>query len=93
MSEKAVRHLRIRGRVQGVGYRMSMVAAAIRLGVNGWVRNCRDGSVEAMIQGEAQALDEMVAWAQRGPAHARVDGVELSPGTGEFSGFNAWPDA
>ncbi len=88
-----VRRLRVSGLVQGVGYRMSMVAVAGRLGVSGWVRTCRDGSVEAMIQGDAQALDDLLAWARRGPPHARVSDVEVSPGSGDFSGFAARPDA
>lgn len=93
MSDRTVRHLRITGRVQGVGYRMTMVAVAEQLGIGGWVRNCRDGSVEAMIQGEPGALDHLVAWARRGPPHARVDKVDVAPGSGSYAGFGALPDA
>ncbi|MGE8201194.1 acylphosphatase [Variovorax sp. 2RAF20] len=71
------RHLVIRGVVQGVGYRWSMVQAAQRLGVQGWVRNRRDGSVEALAIGEAGAVEALVRWAQQGPDGARVDAVDV----------------
>jgi acylphosphatase len=93
MSETITRHLRVIGQVQCVGYRMTMVAVAGQLGVKGWVRNCRDGSVEAMLQGEASAVEDLTAWARRGPPHARVEKVEAGPGSGEFIGFDARPDA
>lgn len=69
------RHLVIRGLVQGVGYRWSLCAEAETLGLTGWVRNRRDGSVEALIHGPAEAVAALVGWAQRGPAAARVDTV------------------
>jgi len=78
MSREA-RHLRIRGRVQGVFFRESMRQEAERLGVTGWVRNRADGSVEAWIQGEQAALHELLAWSRRGPPRAEVSGVEEEP--------------
>ena len=72
ISDAPARLLRIRGLVQGVGYRNAMQAEATRLGLSGWVRNRSDGSVEALAAGPAPALDQLVAWARRGPPAARV---------------------
>lgn len=67
--------LRVTGRVQGVGYRASFAQVARAHGLRGWVRNRRDGSVEAMLAGDTDACDAMVRWAHRGPLFARVDEV------------------
>jgi acylphosphatase len=81
------RHLRIHGRVQGVGFRGSMRLEAARLGVSGWVRNTADGKVEAVVQGPAEAVDALIAWAHQGPPLARVERVEVSAAEGTFQGF------
>jgi acylphosphatase len=69
------RRLIIRGRVQGVGYRYAMIEAARTLGLTGWVRNRRDGTVEAHLQGNADALERLLEWSRRGPPSARVTAV------------------
>lgn len=75
------KRLMIEGRVQGVGYRASFARQAEALGLDGWVRNCRDGSVEACIHGEVAAMDAIIVWARRGPPSAQVIGVTIE----EFS--------
>ncbi len=86
------RRLRITGRVQGVGYRASLADEARRLGVDGWVRNRHDGSVEAHLQGDPAALDGLTTWARRGPRGARVATVESSAAADESSvGFEIRP--
>jgi acylphosphatase len=69
-----------------------MVEAAGRLGVQGWVRNRRDGTVEAFVSGDAAAVDALVAWAQRGPRDAlveRVDAWEALAPDKAFDGFES----
>jgi acylphosphatase len=89
----ATRHLLITGRVQGVWYRESMRQEAERLGVTGWVRNTRDGAVEAVVQGDEAAVEALIAWAWEGPPAARVEGIEATPAAGSFSGFERLPTA
>lgn len=80
--------LRIHGRVQGVGYRWAMVGEARRLGVNGWVRNRQDGTVEALIHGPADAVARLVDWANHGPPMAMVERVDVQDGPhGDHHGF------
>jgi acylphosphatase len=80
--------LQIAGVVQGVSYRWSMQHEARRLGVSGWVRNRRDGSVEAVAEAEERALHQLLAWSHDGPPGAVVSRVEAewSEATGEFVG-------
>ena len=89
------RQLQITGRVQGVGFRYSMQREAARLGVVGWVRNRRDGSVEALAHGSEEAVAALTAWAQHGPPGARVDHVRVaSLDTQEsYAGFEQRPTA
>ncbi len=89
----AVLRLEIRGRVQGVGFRWAMVEQARLLGVRGWVRNRRDGSVEAAVAGPPDAVDRMVAWARRGPRSAVVATVDIFAGDGDVVGFDQRPTA
>ena len=93
MSERRTRRLSIRGRVQGVWFRESMRLEAERLAVTGWVRNRMDGSVEAVVQGDAAAVDAMVRWARRGPQAAEVSAVEVSEAEGYFPSFEKRPTA
>lgn len=88
------RHLLIRGVVQGVGYRNAMMLTAGKLAVNGWVRNRHDGSVEAHLEGEAAAVETLLAWSRQGPRGARVSEVvatEAQPAG--HRGFNRLPTA
>lgn len=71
------RLLRIHGLVQGVYYRQSMIETARRLGLQGWVRNRLDGTVEALASGPAEAVQALITWAQAGPPAARVDEVRV----------------
>lgn len=88
MAQKRV-HLVIRGRVQGVLFRMSSVREAKRLGLTGWVKNRPDGAVEIVAEGEEDQVKDFLSWAQRGPATARVDKVDTrwKSYTGEFALF------
>jgi len=85
------KHLLISGGVQGVGFRYSMAEEAERLGATGWVRNRRDGTVEAVVDGPADAVEALLAWARRGPPSARVTGVALSEAEGSFARFEMRP--
>jgi acylphosphatase len=75
-ARRAVR-VRIRGRVQGVWFRGWTCEEAIRHGLAGWVRNRRDGSVEALLVGSPAAVEAMIAACRSGPSHARVDDVTV----------------
>lgn len=88
-SPASARHVRIEGRVQGVGFREWTIAEARRLGIAGWVRNRRDGSVEALAVGEEDQVDRFLARLHVGPRAGRVDRVESAdvPLEEEVSGF------
>jgi len=76
--ERTVR-VRIAGRVQGVGFRYWTEETACGLGLAGWVRNRRDGAVEALIVGDEAAVGEMIKACRRGPSLARVDEIDVDP--------------
>ena len=79
MSGQRQVHLIITGRVQGVWYRGWTVKTASALGLQGWVRNRRDGTVEAMFSGPTAAVEEMIQACRKGPPAARVDEIDVSP--------------
>ena len=79
--------IRVTGRVQGVSFRFATEQEAQRLGLTGWVRNEPDGSVAVHAEGQPEAVEALVAWSRRGPAYAKVAGVEVTPAqvTGDTS--------
>jgi acylphosphatase len=85
------KRLKISGRAQGVGFRYEMAKQADRLGVTGWVRNCRDGSVEAVVDGPPDKVEAIIAWARRGPPSARVTGIDVSEAQGSYGTFEQRP--
>ncbi len=92
-AQKAVR-VRIEGRVQGVGFRYWVLDEAAGLGLDGWVRNRIDGSVEAVVSGPQEALDEILRRCHEGPSLARVDRVSVEAETARVEpGFRALPTA
>ena len=82
MSE-IIRRVLVQGVVQGVGYRAWVEHQAMARGLEGWVRNCRDGSVEALFAGPADVVSDMVALCRRGPSSARVDAIQDEPASSE----------
>ncbi len=89
MAEKARLHVLIDGRVQGVFFRAYTRDEARVRGLTGWVRNLPDGRVDALFEGERQALVSMLAWCRQGPRYAYVDSVteDWQPYRGEFPDF------
>ena len=88
------RVVRVRGTVQGIGYREACVRRAQALGVTGWVRNRMDGSVEAMVQGSPKQLADVCAWLSEGMSAALVDGrevTEVAPPLARFEHFERLP--
>ncbi len=87
--DRARMHLIVSGQVQGVFFRQSTVDQARRLGLTGWVRNLPSGEVEIMAEGRRRDLEALRAWSERGPRHARGNGVrdEWGEFVNEFSEF------
>jgi acylphosphatase len=90
-NQQMAKHLRISGRVQGVGFRYTMAQEAGRLGVTGWVRNRRDGTVEAVVDGAEAAVAAMLQWARHGPRAAEVTGFLVEDVPGSFERFDMRP--
>jgi len=90
MGEKARAHAVIRGRVQGVFFRMETQRAAEAFNVSGWVRNNRDGTVEAVFEGEKPDVEAMLSWCEKGAPRSRVDHVDVSweAHSGTYSEFS-----
>ncbi len=88
--DKTRARVTIEGRVQGVYFRHYTRETAYRLGVKGWVRNRRDGSVEALFEGDKKDVDQIIQWCHRGPSEARVTNVRTTweNYTGEFEDFS-----
>jgi len=93
-----VRHVIFRGRVQGVGFRVFVEDAAVRRRIEGWVRNRREGSVEAVFAGPADTVEAVIVACRTGTSVARVEAVEQRDGTaddlalrGERDGFAVLP--
>ena len=80
---KVYRHVIIRGRVQGIGYRAWTEVTALERGVEGWVRNRRDGSVEALFSGLDDEVAAMIAECRHGPPGARVDAIDQREATSD----------
>lgn len=93
MNEKKAVHVIISGRVQGVFFRMETLQVAESFGVNGWVRNCLDGTVEAVFEAAPEKVDLMIDWCKKGPPMASVSDLRIeSIGyTGEYKGFSIRP--
>src|SRR4051812_41820503 len=87
-----VRHVTIRGRVQGVGFRYWTLRTATARGLEGWVRNRSDGSVEAVFAGPEQAVAGMVALCRRGPDAARVDTLDEKPAESDMLALRRRPE-
>jgi acylphosphatase len=78
-----VRHVVFRGRVQGVGFRAFVEETAANAGVNGWVRNRRDGTVEAVFAGDTKIVEATIAACRKGPRMARVEAIDVRDGSAD----------
>lgn len=83
-------HVYVRGKVQGVFFRASTRDNALAFGVTGWVKNCSDGSVEAVFEGKKDIVDKVVNWCRKGPTGAFVTQIEVcwEVYSGEFDEFS-----
>ena len=83
-------HVYVHGRVQGVFFRATTRDKAIALGVKGWVKNCLDGSVEAVFEGEKDTVEKIVDWCKKGPEGAFVNHIDIrwEKYSGEFDEFS-----
>ena len=83
-------HIKVEGRVQGVGFRANTNRMANQLGLKGWVRNLRDGKVEIITEGDPELIERLIQWCHRGPTSAYVSkvSVEKTDAKGEFRGFS-----
>jgi acylphosphatase len=70
-------HVFVSGRVQGVFFRQNTLEKAKALGLKGWVKNTKDGKVEAVFEGEREKIEKILEWMRKGPPLARVDGLEI----------------
>jgi acylphosphatase len=92
---KITRRIRISGQVQGVFFRESMRQQANQLGITGWVRNRNDGTVEAVVQGDAPSVEQLIEWSRRGPGRAQVERVTIEPVEDgiDYASFDIKPSA
>ena len=81
MNKRAIRHVIVRGRVQGVGYRAFVEHEALKCGIEGWVRNRHDGTVEAVFAGAREKVDAIVEACRRAPRAAQVEQIDQREGT------------
>ena len=79
-----IRHVIVRGRVQGVGYRAWTEDTALRYDLEGWVRNRRDGTVEAVFSGPDERVEAMLEACRHGPSAARVDALDVTDGSADL---------
>jgi acylphosphatase len=93
MSATIARRLTISGRVQGVGFRYALADEARARKLGGWVRNRRDGTVEAVIAGPEIDVEALIAWARHGPPAARVTGISVESVADSVERFDILPTA
>lgn len=87
------RHIIVTGTVQRVGYRQFLYENALNLNCSGWVRNRADGTVEAVLSGTANAVSRLLEMARRGPPHALVEAIAVTPAKAIYSQFEIRPTA